>query len=160
VFRIHFSSHFFPRSLQYSILKRSRRRVSGNRQGPPRILPDKSSLLTTLRVDRLRKSITGKGLENALILVNQIPDQLVNRIVQKSNEPELKRLTKTRGLKMSDFQGTWKMTDIEAEDMLRSLRKRWSHRKYQANSCRHHRLMNDRIPGLTDLSEKELLQRL
>jgi predicted CopG family antitoxin len=41
----------------------------------------------------------------------------------------IKRLTKERG-QLSDSLGAWKMTDSEAEDLFKSLRKHWSHWKY------------------------------
>ncbi len=34
----------------------------------------------------------------------------------------LERLLRVRWLKLSDFQGAWKMSDKEAEDMVKSLR--------------------------------------
>lgn len=47
-----------------------------------------------------------------------------------SMDDVLQHLLKTRGLKPSDFQGAWKMTDEEAEDLLRTLREAWSRWKY------------------------------
>ncbi len=47
-----------------------------------------------------------------------------------SMDDVLEHLLKTGGLKASDFQGAWKMSDAEAEDLVKSLRKHWSRWKY------------------------------
>jgi len=62
-------------------------------------------------------------------------NRVAGRLRQESGHPVsmddvLAHLIKTRGLKLSDFQGAWKMTDSEAEELFKSLRKLWSHWKY------------------------------
>ncbi len=62
-------------------------------------------------------------------------NRVAGRLRQESGHPVsmddvLAHLIKTRGLKLSDFQGAWKMTDSEAEELFKSLRKLWSRWKY------------------------------
>src|SRR5207253_11350736 len=62
-------------------------------------------------------------------------NRVAGRLRQESGHPVsmddvLELHIKTRGLKLSDFQGAWKIADSEAEDLFKSLRKRWSHWKY------------------------------
>lgn len=42
----------------------------------------------------------------------------------------LERLLKARKLSPSDFQGTWEMTDKEAKEFFKSLRKSWANSKF------------------------------
>jgi len=48
----------------------------------------------------------------------------------------LRRLLDSRKLRPSDFQGTWKMTHKEAEELLKSLRLNWSGWRYPNNELR------------------------
>lgn len=50
-----------------------------------------------------------------------------------SMDEVLERLLKFRKLKPSDFQGAWKMTDKEAEQLFKSLREHWSRWKYPSD---------------------------
>ena len=43
-----------------------------------------------------------------------------------SMDEVVEHLLKTWGLKISDFQGAWKMSDEETRDLVKSLRGHWS----------------------------------
>lgn len=47
-----------------------------------------------------------------------------------SMDEVMEKLLKSRKLKPSDFQGAWKMTDKEVEELFKSLREHWSGWKY------------------------------
>lgn len=50
---------------------------------------------------------------------------------QLSMDDVVRSLLSTRRLNPSDFQGAWKMSDEEAEELARSLRELWSHWKHR-----------------------------
>ena len=63
--------------------------------------------------------------------LNRVAGQLRQELGRPiSMDDVLDHLLKTRGLKPSDFQGAWRMTDEEAEDLVKSLRELWSRWKY------------------------------
>ncbi len=63
--------------------------------------------------------------------LNRVAGQLRQELGRPvSMDDVLEHLLKTRGLKLSDFQGAWKMTDGEAQDLVKSLRELWSRWKY------------------------------
>ena len=63
--------------------------------------------------------------------LNRVAGQLRQELGHPvSMDDVLEHLLKTRGLKLSDLQGSWKISDREAEDLFRSLRKHWSRWKY------------------------------
>ena len=61
-------------------------------------------------------------------------EQMLGRPV--SIDGVLRRLLDSRKLRPSDFQGTWKMTDQETVELLKSLRHNWSGWRYTTNELR------------------------
>lgn len=66
-------------------------------------------------------------------------NRLAGELRQESGHPVsmddvLEHLLKTRGLKLSDFAGSWKMSDAEAKDLMNDLKRFWSHWKYPRNT--------------------------
>ncbi len=63
--------------------------------------------------------------------LNRVAGQLRQELGHPvSMDDVLGHLLKTGELKLSDFQGAWKMSDKEAEDLVKGLRKHWSRWKY------------------------------
>ena len=56
-------------------------------------------------------------------VVGQLRQELGHPV---SMDDMVEHLLKTRGLKISDFQGAWKMSDEETRDLVKSLRGHWS----------------------------------
>jgi predicted CopG family antitoxin len=62
-------------------------------------------------------------------------NRVAGELRQESGHPVsmddvLEHLLKTRGLRLSDFAGSWKMTDEEVEDFAKGLKGFWSRWKY------------------------------
>ena len=63
--------------------------------------------------------------------LNRVAGQLRQEVGHPvSMDDVLGHLLRTRGLKISDFQGAWKMSDEETKDLVNSLREHWSRWKY------------------------------
>ncbi len=63
--------------------------------------------------------------------LNRVAGQLRTELGRPvSMEEVLEDLLKARKLKPSDFAGAWNLSDKEADDMARGLRKFWSRWKY------------------------------
>ena len=62
-------------------------------------------------------------------------NRVAGELRQESGHPVsmddvLDHLLKTRGLRLSDFAGAWRMSDDEVEDMMKGLKGFWSRWKY------------------------------